>query len=155
MALNTKNQSIILLSFVLSSFGFTASDYSFDIVQFCLNKDWQLICWITITWYANLGSICLFHCCFVFVFYLFLPLLPTVNTFKSYKKQEKWDIEGVFRSRKWKDRKYDGQIFKDTKGVIRSRKSKNRKYDGQKKQDKTKMYKTLQRKLRIEQDEPH
>jgi len=42
---------------------------------------------------------------------------------------------GVIRSRKSKDRQYNGQMLEDTKGVIRSRKSKDRQYNGQKLED--------------------
>jgi hypothetical protein len=48
--------------------------------------------------------------------------------------------------------------FEDTKGVIRIRNSKDMQHNGQMKKDKrTKktIYKTLHRKLKIEQNEPH
>jgi hypothetical protein len=43
--------------------------------------------------------------------------------------------------------------FEDTKGVIRSRKSKDRQHNGQKKKN-SMIYKTLHRKLKIQQHEP-
>jgi len=47
-------------------------------------------------------------------------------------------------------------MFADTKGVIRSRKSKkNRQYNGQTKNRQTTIYKTLHRKLKTEQHQPH
>jgi hypothetical protein len=50
-------------------------------------------------------SVCRFHRCFVFVFYLLLPLLPTVKTIKSYENKKRLkitkgyseDTKGVFR----------------------------------------------------------
>ena len=44
-------------------------------------------------------------------------------------------------------------MFEDTKAVIRSYKLKNRQYNDQKKKRQTIIYKTLQRKLKIEQHE--
>ena len=69
------------------------------------------------------------------------------------------DTKVVIRSRKSKDRQYDGQKkkdkekFDDTKEVIRSRKSKkDRQYDGkQRTKRQTLINGTLDRKLRIEQ----
>jgi hypothetical protein len=48
-------------------------------------------------------------------------------------------------------------IIEYTKDLTRSRKSKEGQYNGQKKKDKAtkKIYKTLHRKLKIEQQEPH
>ena len=49
------------------------------------------------------------------------------------------------------------KVFEDTKGVIKSRKYKDRHYNGQKKRTtgQTMIYKTLHRKLKIEQHESH
>ena len=50
------------------------------------------------------------------------------------------------------------QKYKDTNGITRSPKSqKNRQYNGQNKKDEKdkQIYKTLHRKLKIEQHEPH
>ena len=49
------------------------------------------------------------------------------------------------------------ELFEDTKVVIRSRKSKERQYNGQKKKDKrtNNDLKTLHRKVKIEQHKPH
>ena len=48
----------------------------------------------------------------------------------------------------------DVKKFEDTKDVIRSRISKNRQIQWQKEKGQTMIYKTLHRKLRIEQHEP-
>ena len=45
--------------------------------------------------------------------------------------------------------------FEDTKGVIRICKSKDRQHNGQKKKGQTTIYKTLHKKLKIEQHESH
>jgi hypothetical protein len=45
--------------------------------------------------------------------------------------------------------------LEDTKGVIRIRKSKDRRNNDQKETGQTTIYKTLQRKLKIEQHKPH
>jgi hypothetical protein len=63
--------------------------------------------------------------------------------------------KGVFRRYQRGIQKIPKGYSEDTKGIFRSRKSKDRKYDCQKKKDKTKIYKTLLRKLKIEQEEPH
>jgi hypothetical protein len=58
----------------------------------------------------------------------------------------------------WFDVYYSQEnIIEFTKDLTRSRKSKEGKYNGQKKKDKAtkKIYKTLHRKLKIEQQEPH
>jgi hypothetical protein len=54
--------------------------------------------------------------------------------------------------------KYENVVFahENTEGVVISRKSKDRRYNDQKKQTKCQIiYKTLHRKLKIEQSEPH
>ena len=43
--------------------------------------------------------------------------------------------------------------FEDTKWVIKSRKSKDKQYNGQKEKGQTMMYKTLHRKVKIQQHE--
>jgi len=46
--------------------------------------------------------------------------------------------------------------FEDTKEIIRIRKSKkDRQHNGQTKKEQTMIYKTIHRKLKIEQHEPH
>ena len=72
---------------------------------------------------------------------------------------EKKNIEKVWII-KWKTKNTTSSEVKleDTKGVIRSRKSKkNRQHNDQKKttKEQTKIYKTLHRKTKIEQQEPY
>ena len=50
---------------------------------------------------------------------------------------------------------YTKEKFVDTIGVIRSRKSKNKKIQWPKEKGQTMIYKTLHRKLKIKQHEPH
>ena len=74
---------------------------------------------------------------------------------RQHNGQKFEDTKGVIRSCKSKkDRQYNGQQFEDTKGVIRSvnqRRIDNTMVDRKMTKGQTMMYKTLHRKLNIEQ----
>ena len=72
-----------------------------------------------------------------------------------------WGTKEVIRKCKSSDKQYNDQIKKgqeeieDFQGVIRICKSKNRQHNDQKKNRQTRIYRTLHRKLNIEQHQPH